>query len=251
MQSDQDHAEVTLALDIGGTFIKSALFRGGKLIESRPQLSSRSGGSAEEIAAALRQASQGEYDAIGVAIPGPFDYRNGVSLMEHKFAAIKGRSLREFLPEMPIRFIHDANAFLLGEWRGERRLGGITLGTGLGAAAVIDGELLTNELGSPREDVSLWNKPFRGTTVELALDLRGHGPGQSMEKWLEFGKTLAEILTPWHRRFGFETIVIGGQIARDFELFRAPLAGLPVRPSADENATLSGAAAFFRREEKK
>lgn len=248
MQSDQDIAQVILALDVGGTDIKSALFRGGELWRELPQLPSCSGGSAEEIAAALRQASQGEYDAIGVAIPGPFDYRNGVSLMEHKFAAIKGRPLREFLPDVPVRFIHDANAFLFGEWRGERRMGGITLGTGLGAAAIIDGELLTNELGSPADAVSLWNKPFRGTTAERALDLREHGPGCPADEWLRFGELLAELLTPWRRALQLEEIVFGGKIARDFDRFKGPLAGLPVRRSASgELAALTGAARWFEK----
>ncbi len=242
MQSDENHAQVILALDIGGTFIKSALFRNGELLRMLPQVPSSSGGSREEIAAALRLATEEPADAIGVAIPGPFDYRNGVSLMDHKFAAIKGCSLREFLPEVPVRFLHDANAFLLGERGGQRRMGAITLGTGLGAAVIIDHELQTNDLGSPAPEVSLWSKPFRGTTVEKALDLAGHGPGQPPEKWRRFGELLAEILTPWSERFQLEEIVFGGQISNDFELFREPLAHLPIRKSICKYAALLGAA---------
>ena len=44
MQGAQDAVEVTLALDIGGTFIKSAVFSGGKLVRKLPQIPSKQGG---------------------------------------------------------------------------------------------------------------------------------------------------------------------------------------------------------------
>ncbi len=258
MQNNQDNAQVILALDIGGTFIKSALFQDGKLLQVLPQIPSHSGGNAEEIAVALRTAvsAAGRIDRIGVAIPGPFDYRNGISLMEHKFGAIKERSLLEFLPDIPVRFLHDANAFLLGEWGGQSRIGGITLGTGLGAAVIVDGKLLTNKLGSPADEVSLWSKTFRGTTVEKALQLSRYnkdlaeaarsGDSAAKQAWQNFGEVLAEILTPWCERFQLEEIALGGQISKDFELFKDPLKGLPVRQSAQgEQAALTGAAKQF------
>ena len=248
MQGDQNNAQVILALDVGGSFIKSALFRDGELLEERPLSPSHSGGSAGEIAGALREAARGTYNVLGIAIPGPFDYRRGVSWMEHKFGSIKGRNLKEFLPDVPVRFVHDANAFLLGEWKGERRMGAVMLGTGLGVAAVIDGELRVNEFGSPAEEVRLWDKPFRGTTAEQALDLRNHGPGQPPEKWDRFGGLLAEILTPWHEKLRLERIVIGGQIANDFEHFKHALKHLPVFHSTKGNhAVLYGVESIWRR----
>lgn len=235
---------------MGGTFIKSALIQNGNIRELE-KVPSCSGGSAEEIANALRRASAEKADAIAVAIPGPFDYRRGVSLMEHKFAAVKGMDLKSFLPDVPVKFIHDANAFLLGERDGESRMGAITLGTGIGAAVIVDNELLVNDLGSPATEASLWDKPFRGTTVEKALDLRNHGPGQTAETWQRFGELLAEILTPWSERFQLETIVIGGQVANDFELFQEPLKHLPVRKPIRKHAALYGAAKQFFEEKAK
>lgn len=240
---------VILALDVGGTNIKSALFQNGTLLRELAQVPSGSQSTESEIVASLQAVldGAGSIGGIGISIPGPFDYHRGVSLMEHKFGAIKGRSLMEFLPDVPIRFLHDANAFLLGEWNGESRIGGITLGTGIGASVMVDGKLLLNELGAPREDVSLWKKPFKGTTVEKALDLPGHGPGQSKERWKKFGELLAEIITPWCKRHDLERIVIGGQIARDFECFQIPLQELPVvRSKYGTQAALCGVAKLFK-----
>ena len=249
MQSHENNAQIILSLDVGGSFIKSALIRNGEIIREREKVPSCSGGSAGEIAAALRRAAVEKVDAIAVAIPGPFDYHRGVSLMEHKFAAVKGMDLKKFLPDVPVKFIHDANAFLLGEWNGESRMGAITLGTGIGAAVIVNGELLVNDLGSPAPKASLWNKPFCGMTVEEALDLRNHGPGQPPDKWHRFGELLAEILTPWSEQFQLEKIVIGGQIANDFELFKEPLQKLPVdRSKLGEKAALLGTARQFFKE---
>ncbi|MBO6095835.1 MAG: ROK family protein, partial [Bacteroidales bacterium] len=100
----------TILLDVGGTFIKRP---DGQMfpIDSH--------GSSEAIAKALATAI-GPMDGlsgIGVAIPGPFDYQQGVFLMEHKFASVYGRSFRELvnIPEkVHLVFHHDVNAVLLG-----------------------------------------------------------------------------------------------------------------------------------------
>ena len=55
MPGHQDNAEVVLVLDIGGTFIKSALFRDGELFRRLEPVPSCSTGNCEEIAAAFRQ----------------------------------------------------------------------------------------------------------------------------------------------------------------------------------------------------
>jgi len=264
---------VILALDVGGTFIKSALFRAGELQRLLPQVPSCSGGSAEEIGSALRRAvtAAGEDDGIGVAIPGPFDYRNGVSLMEHKFRAIKGKSLLEFLPDVPVRFIHDANAFLLGEVtfgsvRDCERVGGITLGTGLGAAFAVRGKLLVGTDGSPAAEVKLWNAPFRNgiaedyisgrallaaypaESVKAVADAARRGNRVARQVWLEYGSALFELLTTWRERLKPEWIVIGGQISRDFHLFGPVPNGLSLcRTTLGENAALYGAFEYSRR----
>ena len=131
--------ECVLALDAGGTGIKLGLVTSRAADEGildLDEVSMPSGGSAEEIEAAYARAAgigiasasrRGlEVAGVGVSTPGPFDYANGVSLMSHKCAAIKGMSVRAFIRRafsgkaagsvpVPVRFIHDAFAFLLGE----------------------------------------------------------------------------------------------------------------------------------------
>ena len=116
MPGHQDNAEVVLALDVGGTFIKSALFRDGELFRRLEPVPSCSEGSGEAIAAAFRQVLRqaGEFAHLAVAVPGPFDYARGIFRMPHKFAAVNGCSFAELSGRDAECFLHDANAFLLG-----------------------------------------------------------------------------------------------------------------------------------------
>jgi len=258
---------VILALDIGGTFIKSGVFSPEGTLRQLPQVPSRSDGSRAEIVDAMRSAiaAAGKVNAVGIAIPGPFDYRKGVSLMTHKFAALNGVNLRSELGlDVPCAFVHDADAFLLGELgfgdlRGVSRAGAVTLGTGLGAAAAVDGVTIDNDLGSPAPEVSLWKQPFHGGIAEDFISTRAlvkkypasgakaiadaaqNGDVAALRVWREFGADLAELLSQWIARWDLERVALGGQIAKSWQLFRAPLETLPLRPAQLAEAALYGA----------
>src|SRR5688500_622149 len=97
--------------------------------------------------------SSEETITIGIAMPGPFDYEQGISLMKgmQKYDSLYGMNIREILAErlgIPgehITFINDAEAFLRGELASgaasdfERAIG-VTLGTGLGSTSNCKGE---------------------------------------------------------------------------------------------------------------
>ena len=109
---------------------------------------------------------KGEY-CIGMAMPGPFDYQNGIALIKgfNKYDELYGLNIRELLAERlnikgeMIRFRNDAEAFLEGEVfcgaaKGFTDVIGITLGTGLGSAISKDGITIDELL----EDVSNANE---------------------------------------------------------------------------------------------
>ena len=288
MQSDQDTAQVSgcvLALDVGGSAVKSGLVSGdGRIVDLAPAAIDSSAPApalvralARVLAAGLR-AAETRVCGVGVAIPGPFDYVRGVSLMTHKFAALKdvhlGESLRAALPEtagLPFRFMHDANAFLAGEmWRGAgrglRRCLGVTLGTGIGVSCRTDGEFLVNALGSPAPEVSVWSRPYKDGTVEDAVSTRGlvgryrlvrpeypagdgakgiadaarRGDPEAARIFAGLGEDLAAVLLPVCERFFPERIIFGGRIANDFALFGAPLNAALSRSSVVTQAVPAG-----------
>ena len=271
MQGDQNTAEINgtvLALDVGGNFIKSGLIlASGRMeefspvpVDSEADAAAIIGSFSEVIRTGFREAG-GQIETIGVAIPGPFDYARGVSLMTHKFAAIKDMrlvaALCAVLPEMagiPIRFRHDANAFLAGEmWRGAgqgvRRALGVTLGTGVGVACCVAGRFITNALGSPAPEVSMWQRPLKDKLVEDYVSTRAlvtqylavrpdydpargarglaeaaqAGNHDALRLFASFGENLGNALVPLCETLCPERIILGGQIAKDFVLFEKPL----------------------------
>ncbi|NLE29274.1 MAG: ROK family protein [Phycisphaerae bacterium] len=262
-----------LALDIGGTFIKSGLIgNSGDVVEIRP-VTVDSNGAMETIIHSFSSAVEAgvhkarevsglaEIDGIGIAMPGPFDYNRGISLMTHKFASIYGldlsAELHKRLPEtasVPVRFCHDANAFVIGEtWRGAgegfSHVIGVTLGTGIGVAASVEGEVLVDALGSPADEVSLWNKPYQGGIVEDSVSSRAllaryracrpaydasngvkgiaeaafRGDAEARAVFDQFGEDLGNVLMPLAQQLAAQIIIFGGQIAKSFDLFEMSL----------------------------
>ncbi|MFO7936596.1 MAG: ROK family protein [Kiritimatiellia bacterium] len=267
MQNDQDIVEMngwTLALDIGGCAVKSGLVSGFGDVIDLPSAEVDSYGSADAILnvfeevlrRGLRCAESGAR-MLAVAFPGPFDYRSGVSLMIHKYAALRGLPLKaawdEVVPElrgMQCFFCHDAHAFLAGEmWLGAGRGAdcclGVVLGTGIGVACWRDGGVYSDETGAPAADVSVWARPFKDGRVEdyvstraLVANYRLSRPGfdvadgakgvaeaaragsaAAAEAFARYGKDLAAVLAPVCAKHVPQRVIIGGRIAGAFDLF--------------------------------
>lgn len=258
-------------LDVGGTFVKCD---DGRMVPIP------SDGTRAAIAAALREAvgPQEGLRELGVAIPGPFDYRQGIFRMQHKFAAVFGASFREMagLPEeVDVRFLHDVNAPLLGSldrYPGNTVL--VTLGTGLGFGCAIDGVVQTNENGSPAH--SLYNRPYGDGILEDAVSSRGirsayaretgdgdvsvltiaqrayAGEEAALRVFSEFGSILGEALAPVLEDFRTEHLLLGGQISKSLSLFEQPLRAalegsdtLHTIAHAPEGAVFAGLNALF------
>jgi glucokinase len=259
---------LVLAIDAGGTYFKSILVRmqGEVLTESFFQAPSCSNGSRENIIAAYQQVIRRglQYAAnngcsicgIGISTPGPFDYKQGMSLMQHKFQAIKNIPLRneifslKLLPEnLPIVFQQDVHSFLIGEqWtgvvKGTANVAAITLGTGLGFALMKDSKILDNGRGGPH--TVIFNRPFEAGILEdrisrrgiieqyckyaacqgenidvhdIALKARNEQDVAARQVFMELGTILAEELSEIFNSLAITEVVFGGQISKSFDLF--------------------------------
>ncbi len=162
-----------LIIDAGGTYLKSAMLTEDGIVLENSFFSTPafSNGSRQKITEAYNKTvlhglhfskeNMMVFSGIGIATPGPFDYENGIPLMIHKFQEIYGISLRkviQHIPEIPlqipIRFMHDANAVLAGEmWKGNAQgysnTAVVTLGTGIGFAFSQNGVIQCNKMGGP------------------------------------------------------------------------------------------------------
>ena len=252
------------ALDIGGTHVSggrvnvasASLETGSRAFETLPPSAGRT-----ELLAAIsrvtRSIAKPDLAGLGVSVPGPFDYSGGVSEITHKLEGLHGIDLRPELQAAAalqdpstIRFLNDAEAFLLGEWwagaaRGHPRAVGVTLGTGLGSAFSDEGEIIRSGAGVPPGG-ELYAVRFRGAPVEQTISraalLAAYGAswegGVDVEQiadralageqaarrvFTDLGSALGQFLAPWLQAFEPSCLVVGGSIARSWELFAAAL----------------------------
>lgn len=193
---------------------------------------------------------------IGFAMPGPFDYVQGISLFtgqNEKYENTHGMNvpveLRKYLglsDDFKIRFINDATAFAIGEDQvGMAKDFGhslsVTLGTGFGSAFIKDGLPIVEGNEVP-ENGCLWHLPFEGGIADDYFSTRGlikrfqQSSGKqfsgvkeiaelathdsvAQDLFDDFGEKMGEFLTPWIEKFGMEAFVIGGNISKAYPLF--------------------------------
>jgi glucokinase len=252
-----------LSFDVGGSHATAALIQAENLALLAVASSSLdSQAPSDTILQSLEDVGKralGERPATGLlgvamAMPGPFDYQQGVSYIRNltKYDSLYGVNLRQEMsrrfrdvrPEA-VRFVNDAQAALLGEVYcgaavGAARVMGLTLGTGVGSAFAVDGKIVTSGPGVP-PDGYVYCLPWESATVEHAISTRaiqrsyraltGEQPAVrdlaaqartdavAMSVWKELGKTLGRVLRPLAREFRPEIIVLGGAISQSAGLF--------------------------------
>lgn len=225
-----------------------------------------SGGEATAIIGALLDvaapvvAAAGQDLVLGVAIPGPFDYADGVGRYEGvaKFESLSGVDVGAALsaglggPPTRIAFLNDADAFVLGEWTwgaaaGHRRVAGITLGTGVGSGFADSGRIVTDDPrlppngsvyllmidGQPLEETisrrailrrtrdSLPDLPADADVLDVARLARTDARARRV--FDEALSALGTALAPWLVRFGASVLVVGGSMSGSWDLIQPPL----------------------------
>lgn len=267
LKSEDKMQKYSLGIDIGGSHITCQLYnlKDHVLVnDSKVRMSVDGNASKEEIlddwAAAIRESISkiqlSELAGIGFAMPGPFDYENGIGLFDEnvdKFSRLHGVHVKKEITNrlklplsVPIRFVNDAAAFAMGEAGAEAvsgfsRILVLTLGTGLGSTFIENGKPVAGRYGIP-DDGFLYHVPFNsgiadeyfstrwflgeyqkstGKTItgvkQLAKDYKTDPAVQTL--FQRFGANLGEFLLPWIRNFSAECIILGGNISKSRALF--------------------------------
>ncbi|MGQ1947543.1 ROK family protein [Geofilum sp. OHC36d9] len=201
-------------------------------------------------------------NGVGFAMPGPFDYVNGISLFQGlngKYENTYGLNVSNELRKMlnlsngfKIRLINDAAAFAIGEdqvgkAKSYHRSLSITLGTGLGSAFIKDGLPVVEGAEVP-ENGCMWHLPFENGIADDYFSTRGllsrfeKISGKKLqdvkqiadlaktnryvhELFDDFGVKMGVFLQPWIEKFGIEVLVMGGNISRAYHLYGDGLRG--------------------------
>ena len=256
-----------VAMDVGGTSLTTGLVRQDGQVTGLSRTAIDSSGPAEQLLGAftsalktcLAQAQQVPV-GIGIAICGPFDYQRGISLMQNlgKYDALYGVNVKQELcsklelpSSCPLLFDVDSWSFARGQaWLGAARqyrlFIAFTLGSGVGSAFVVDGEVVAEGPGVPPLG---WisGQPYRNGILDhylgrsyliaryqaltgLALEVaeiarRAHrGEAEAASVFSEVAATLGSFIRERHViPFGAECLVFGGRIAQSFGLLRPAL----------------------------
>jgi glucokinase len=225
----------------------------------------RIGQSVRELEQELPQGQQ--IAALGICSPGPLDHQRGVILDPPNLTGWRDVPFRQMLNEhlgLPIQLEHDAKAAALGEFyygagQGEQSMVYIVVGTGVGAAFIIDGQLyrgmhnLAGEVGGMT--IERHGEPYRSgvrgcvQSFTCGPDLARHyqrlqrhagpnGPspvsGERVAQWAEQGDSVArQVMQQAGEALGvtvaslamvldIELYVIGGSVVKAGELLLAP-----------------------------
>ncbi len=181
-----------LAVDVGGTHVK-ALLSGEK--ESR-RMPSGPTLTPEEMVTAVHAAAAGwRWDAVAVGVPAPV---HGGRVLAEPWNLGKGWVGFDFEAAfgVPTKVINDAAMQALGSYEQGTMLF-LGLGTGLGSALIVDGQLEPMELG---------HLPFKKRTYEDYLGDRGR-KRRGLRRWQQH---VTEAVTNLGAALEPDVIVIGG-----------------------------------------
>ena len=192
---------------------------------------------------------------IGLAAPG-LAARDGRSIayMQGRLKGLEGFVWQEFL-EAPVVVLNDAHAALLGEvWQGAakgyRNVVLLTLGTGVGGAVLVEGRLITGQIGraghlghtsvnsdgapdivntpgSLEQMIGNYNLAERSggrfTSTRKLVEAHLAGDASATTIWLRSILNLAAAVTSFINAFDPEIMIIGGGIAQAGDALFGPL----------------------------
>ncbi len=207
--------------------------------------------------------------AIGMCSPGPVDHQAGIIIDPPNLPGLHHSPFRQLLADrlnLPVNLEHDAKAAALGEYyygagRGARSMVFLVVGTGVGAAMIVDGQLyrgarnLAGEVGHITLDRhgTLCNCGSRGCVetyaagswlayhYQVVLEQAGQGhaaqaptTGEQVARLAEQGDTLAlQVMADAGDALGaavatlamildIDLYVVGGSVAKSGDLLLEP-----------------------------
>ncbi len=248
--------KIAVGVDIGGTKIKAGLVDiDGQTIGVPESIQTLAHEPSEIIIERLtqlikrviQQADGAKLTGIGIGSTGPLDIDNGVILECNNLPTLHNYPLKrkiESIWGIPVRLNNDANAMMLGEalWGAGKNINsilGITLGTGLGAAIVINRKIIQGFTGCAGE---IWLSPYKDSIIEdyvsgtaisklyqkITLkelsgeeigELARKGDANALKAWEEFAQALAYALSWGINLIDPEAVIIGGSVIHSSDIF--------------------------------
>ncbi len=275
--------QTLIGVDIGGTKILAAKVNSESILKSERRLLPIDNGDENVVIQLIKdvisELMDGSVEAIGIGIPSIVDAEKGIVYDVQNIPSWKEVHLVNILEEyfqLPVFMNNDANCYALGEaiyglGKDCNSMVGLTLGTGLGAGIVINGELLSGASGAAGEfgivpylDKTIEDycsgsfiKQRFGSSGEIAFKKAKEGDLDALATFNEFGRHLGNAIKIIISTVDPNKIVIGGSVAQSklfFEesmwqsvneyIFKRSKENIQIKFSTSNNMGVFGAASL-------
>lgn len=233
-----------IGVDLGGTNVRMGIVDCGQILKKieEPCKSDKSEKEIiDHLKSMLRRIMNSNIRGIGFGVPSVVDATRGIVYNAVNIPSWKEVHLKEIFEDefhVPVVVNNDCNCFAFGErYYGEgtafRNIVCVTLGTGLGAGIIIDDRLYCGYNNGAGEIGSLpyLNYDYEhycsshflikeyNTTGKDAYNKALKGDPTALQIWNEMGTHLGNLLHAILYTYDPEAIIIGGGIAKAFDLF--------------------------------
>lgn len=195
-RADMNKNDLAIGIDMGGTTVKYGVVRGHEIIHECEALETKQFDGAKGLLPKLIEEinalqKQWPIRAVGMGVPGFTDIRTGYV---HELTnvpgwlRVKAGVVLTKGTGLPVTVENDANAMCYAEWahgagKGAENMIAVTLGTGVGGALVINGQLYRGSAFGA------------GEIGQMSIDYRGvmgeHGNAGALEKYVGNRETAA------------------------------------------------------------
>ncbi len=255
--------DYAIGIDLGGSSVKAvAITASGEVFHRENQDFDADqqfdfAKKVKDVLQAIQQKQGRPATCFGVAAPGLAARDHGaIAVMPGRLNGLEGLNWTEYLgAKQKVPVLNDAHAALLGEaWLGAAKgledVIMLTLGTGVGGAAIIDGKLLQGHIGraghlghncldmnAPNDVVGIpgsieyfignWNIQERTSgqfpTTHALVDAAVRGDPYARQVWARSIRALACTIATYVNVLDPEAVIIGGGIARAGRALLDPL----------------------------
>ncbi|WP_108821762.1 ROK family protein [Dysgonomonas sp. Marseille-P4361] len=233
-----------IGIDMGGTNIRVGLVDGDDIVKKveKATLAHRSEKEIlDDLIAAIKEAITPEVKSIGVGVPSVVDIKAGIVYNVANIDSWKEVHLKEILEtefKIPVAINNDANCFALGEQKhgeakGSCNMVGVTIGTGVGAGLILNGQLYS---GTNTGAGEIGHFPYLDKNAEYYCsgqffscehNVKGHevarkaaeGDAEALKLFNDFGKHIGNLMKTVLFAYDPEVIVLGGSVSKAYQFF--------------------------------
>jgi glucokinase len=246
--------EYAIGIDLGGSSVKAvAITASGEILQRANQDFDVEqkldwAETIKDVFTRLQKEQAREAGCFGLAAPGLASRDHlSIAFMPGRLHGLEGLNWTEYLgTKKKVPVLNDAHAALLGEaWLGAAKgmtdIIMLTLGTGVGGAAIVDGHLLQGHIGraghlghnclnmdAPKDVTGIpgsieyfignWNIQERTNgrfpTTHALVDAFSRGDPYATHIWINSIRALAATIATYINVFDPEAVIIGGGVAR-------------------------------------